>query len=63
MIGLEAYRPDLQTHEDIVATIEPAVKRFTIGELEEMNAHWRQAGVPAYKYEDFVKTPHVCRIY
>ena len=59
MIGLDAFRPDLENHEDIVATIEPAVQRFTVQELEEMNAFWKQAGVPAYKYEDFAKTPHV----
>lgn len=59
MIGLEPYRPDLQTHESIVDTIEPAVRKFSIEELETMNAANRQAGVPALKHEDFVKTEHV----
>ncbi|KAI1023986.1 hypothetical protein LB504_005418 [Fusarium proliferatum] len=58
MIGLEPFRPDLQTHESIVNTIEPAVRQFSIDELESMNSARRQAGVPALKHEDFVKTQH-----
>ncbi|KAH7220233.1 CoA-transferase family III domain-containing protein [Fusarium oxysporum] len=58
MIGLEPFRPDLQTHESIVDTIEPAVRQFSIDELESMNAARRQAGVPALKHEDFVRTQH-----
>lgn len=59
MIGLEPFRPDLQTHEEISSTIESAVKQFTVEELEQMNAKNRQAGVPVLKHEDFLKTPHV----
>lgn len=59
MIGLEPFRPDLETHEAVVKTIESAVKQYTIEELEEMNAENRQAGVMALKHEDFLKTPHV----
>jgi hypothetical protein len=62
MIGLDGFRPDLQVHEDIVATIEPAVQQFTVQELEVMNAHNRQAGIPAYEHKNFVKTPHVSKI-
>ncbi|KAI1376813.1 CAIB/BAIF family enzyme [Hypoxylon crocopeplum] len=58
MIGLEPFRPDLKTHEDIVDTIEGAVKGFTIEELESMNAENRQAGVPALTYEGFLETAH-----
>ncbi|GJN82763.1 hypothetical protein PLIIFM63780_006308 [Purpureocillium lilacinum] len=58
MIGLESHRPDLKTHEDIVGVIEPAVQRFTVAELEALNAKNRQAGVKAYKHEDFLRTPH-----
>ncbi|KAH7146253.1 CoA-transferase family III domain-containing protein [Dactylonectria macrodidyma] len=58
MIGLESHRPDLESHEDIVRVIEGATKKFTTEELEEMNARHRQAGVPALKHEDFLKTPH-----
>ncbi|RGP64026.1 putative caib baif family enzyme [Fusarium longipes] len=58
MIGLEPFRPDLQSHESIVDTIEPAVRKFSIEELESMNAANRQAGVPALKHEDFIQTEH-----
>ncbi|KAM0289756.1 hypothetical protein ACHAO9_005632 [Fusarium lateritium] len=58
MIGLEPFMPDLKSHEDIVNTIEPAVRKFTIQELESMNATHRQAGVPALKHDDFVQTEH-----
>jgi hypothetical protein len=59
MIGLEPFRPDLKTHEDIVQTIESAVKKFTVDELEKLNAEHRQAGVKAFTHADFLKTPHV----
>ncbi|KAL5406762.1 hypothetical protein PMIN06_007179 [Paraphaeosphaeria minitans] len=58
MIGLEPFRPDLETHEEIVNTIEDAVRKFTIDELEEMNTANKQAGVPVLKHENFLKTPH-----
>lgn len=58
MIGLEPYRPDLQTVTDIVGVIEPAVERFSVEELEALNAKNRQAGVPALKHDEFLKTPH-----
>ncbi|KAL3418609.1 CoA-transferase family III [Phlyctema vagabunda] len=58
MIGLDSFRPDLQSHEDIIGAIEPAVKNFTIRELETMNAQKRQAGVPVLKHEDFLRTSH-----
>lgn len=61
MIGLEPYRPDLATHGDIVQTIESAVKKFTVDELEELNAQNRQAGIKAYTHAEFLKTPHVSR--
>ncbi|KKA16641.1 CAIB/BAIF family enzyme [Rasamsonia emersonii CBS 393.64] len=58
MIGLEAYRPDLTDYREIIRVIESQVQKFTAAELEKMNAERRQAGVTAYKYEDFIKTPH-----
>ncbi|KAI5465024.1 CoA-transferase family III domain-containing protein [Mariannaea sp. PMI_226] len=58
MIGLESYRPDLKTHEAIVDVIEGAVKKFSVQELEELNAKNRQAGIPALKHEEFLQTPH-----
>lgn len=59
MIGLEPFRPDLDTHEKIVAAIETAVKHFTVDELEKLNMANRQAGVMVLKHEDFIQTPHV----
>jgi hypothetical protein len=59
MIGLEPFRPDLRDHDAIVEVIEPAVKKFTVQELEDLNANHRQAGVEAMKHEDFINTPHV----
>lgn len=59
MIGLEPYRPDLTSHEQIVETIESAVKKFTVEELEKLNAQHRQAGVKAFPHTEFLNTPHV----
>lgn len=59
MLGLEPERPDLDTHEKIVHVIEGAVKKFTVAELEDMNARNRQAGVKAFKHQDFLRTEHV----
>jgi hypothetical protein len=59
MLGLEPFRPDLQSHEDIVNTIEPAVEKFTVQELEDLNLKNRQAGIPALKHEELLKTNHV----
>ncbi|KAJ5579506.1 CoA-transferase family III [Penicillium hispanicum] len=58
MIGLEGHRPDLTDYEEIIKIIEGQVQKFTVSELEEMNKEYRQAGVPALKYEEFKKTPH-----
>ncbi|CAG9942307.1 unnamed protein product [Clonostachys rosea f. rosea IK726] len=58
MIGLPSHRPDLDTHEKIVGVIEPAVQKFTVAELEKLNAENRQAGVKAYQHDEFLKTPH-----
>lgn len=59
MIGLEPFRPDLETHEAIINTVESAVRQFTTEELESLNAANRQAGAPALKHEYFLQTPHV----
>ncbi|KAH8198373.1 hypothetical protein TruAng_007470 [Truncatella angustata] len=57
-LGLEPFRPDLDTHEKIVDAIETAVKKFTPDELEELNAKYRQAGVKALKHDEFLQTQH-----
>lgn len=59
MIGLEGHRPDLTDYEDIIKVIEDKTQQYTATELEDMNKERRQAGVTAYKYEDFIKTAHV----
>lgn len=59
MIGLESHRSDLDTYQKIVDVIEPAVKKLTVAELEDLNARNRQAGVKAFKHDEFLKTPHV----
>lgn len=59
MIGLEGHRPDLTDYEEIIKVIEGQVTKYSVSELEAMNKERRQAGVPALKYEDFIKTPHV----
>ncbi|ERS99270.1 hypothetical protein HMPREF1624_04468 [Sporothrix schenckii ATCC 58251] len=58
MIGLEPFRPDLKSHEAIVDAIESQTKQFSIAELEVLNAKNKQAGVPVFKYEEFLQTPH-----
>lgn len=59
MIGLEGHRPDLTDYEEIIEVIESHVQKYSAAELEEMNKERRQAGVTAFKYEDFINTPHV----
>lgn len=61
-LGLEPFRPDLETHEQIVEAIETAVEKYTPEQLEALNAQHRQAGVQALKHEQFLKTQHVSRI-
>ncbi|KAL3474590.1 CoA-transferase family III domain-containing protein [Aspergillus californicus] len=58
MIGLEGHRPDLTDYEEVIKVIESHVQKYSAAELEEMNRERRQAGVTAFKYEDFIKTPH-----
>jgi hypothetical protein len=59
MIGLESHRPDLTEYHECINVIESHVKQFTADELEQMNAREKQAGVTAFKWEEFQKTPHV----
>lgn len=59
MIGLEAFRPDLTDYRECINVIESHVKRFTVTELETLNAREKQAGVEAIKWEEFQRTNHV----
>ncbi|KAE8152154.1 CoA-transferase family III domain-containing protein [Aspergillus avenaceus] len=58
MIGLDGHRPGLTDYEEIIKVIEGQVQKYSAAELEDMNKERRQAGVTAFKYEDFIKTPH-----
>ncbi|CCC05924.1 hypothetical protein SMACR_00139 [Sordaria macrospora] len=58
MIGLPPFNPQLTDYKKCIDTIEAAVKKFTVAELEEMNNKHGQAGVEALKWEDFLKTSH-----
>lgn len=58
MLGLDAFRPDLTDYHQCIETIETAVKRFTVSELEAMNKRHGQAGVEALKWDDFRRTRH-----
>ena len=63
MLGLDGHRPDLTDYEEIIKTIEHEVQKYTAAELEDMNLERRQAGVTAFKHEDFIKTPHVSSLH
>ena len=63
MLGLDGHRPDLTDYEEIIKTIEHEVQKYTAAELEDMNRERRQAGVTAFKHEDFIKTPHVSSLH
>lgn len=58
MLGLPPYDDSLTDYKQCIDTIEKAVKKHTVSELEEMNARELQAGVPALKWEQFLETPH-----
>ncbi|KAM0334189.1 hypothetical protein ACHAQA_001209 [Verticillium albo-atrum] len=58
MIGLPPFNPDLRDYKECIRTIEGAVKRFTIAELEIMNHKEGQAGSPVLKSEQFRATSH-----
>lgn len=58
MLGLPAFRPDLTDYRLCIETIENAVKKFTVTELEELNSRHRQAGIEALKWEQFRETRH-----
>lgn len=59
MIGMEAYRPNLVEYRHIVGAIEGAVQKFTVEELEEINAKPTQVGTTVNKREAFLKTAYV----
>lgn len=58
MIGLPAFNPRLTDYRSCIDTIERAVQKFTVAELEEMNQRERQAGVQALQLDRFLQTSH-----
>lgn len=58
MIGLPSHQPDLTDYHQAINTIEEKVKKYTLDELEHMNAEKRQAGVTCMKPEEWNKTKH-----
>jgi hypothetical protein len=60
MIGLPGHNPELTDYHECINTIESHVKKFTLEELEAMNAKHKQAGVSCLKPEEFKATEHVC---
>ncbi len=58
MIGLPPFNPSLKEYEECINTIERAVKRFTVAELERRNQRERQAGVPVLTKDQFGRTAH-----
>ncbi|RMJ24027.1 CAIB BAIF family enzyme [Aspergillus sp. HF37] len=58
MIGLDGYRNDIYEYEEIVELIENHVRQYSAEELEELNRDRRQAGVTAYRHEDFINSQH-----
>jgi hypothetical protein len=63
MLGLPAFRPDLTDYRQCIQTIEKAVKRFTVDELEALNVRHRQAGIEALTWEQFKRTSHGRALY
>ncbi|KAI1426073.1 CoA-transferase family III [Xylaria sp. FL1777] len=58
MIGLPPFCPSLTDYRQCIKTIESAVKRFSIAELELRNQRFRQAGAAVLTQEQYSKTPH-----
>jgi hypothetical protein len=59
MIGLPGHNPELTDYHECIKTIESHVKKFTLEELEALNAKHKQAGVSCLKPEEFKATEHV----
>ncbi|KAI0202741.1 CoA-transferase family III [Astrocystis sublimbata] len=58
MIGLPPFSPGLTEYRQCINTIEGAVKRLSVAELELRNQHFRQAGTTALTHEQYKATPH-----
>ncbi|KAI1175996.1 CoA-transferase family III [Nemania sp. FL0916] len=58
MIGLPAFCPGLIDYRQCIQTIESAVKRFSVEELELQNQRFRQAGTVVLTLDQYRETPH-----
>lgn len=58
MINLPPFNPGVTKYRDCIDTIERAVRKFSVAELEAMNRRDNQAGVPVLTREQFASTPH-----
>ncbi len=58
MINLPPFNGNLTGYRECINTIEQAVTKFTVAELEAMNARDGQAGVPVLTRDQFGATPH-----
>ncbi|KAI1840117.1 hypothetical protein JX266_013682 [Neoarthrinium moseri] len=58
MLGLPPFFPELTEYRQCIDTIEGAVRKLTVTELEQRNNRFRQSGVPALTRSQFLQTPH-----
>ncbi|KAI0402690.1 CoA-transferase family III [Xylaria palmicola] len=58
MIGLPPFAPGLTDYRQCIKTIEGAVKRFSVAELESRNQRFRQAGTAVLTQKQYRETPH-----
>lgn len=58
MLGLKPYDDEAIEYQQCIDIIESAVKNLTVEELEALNSDNGQAGVPALKFSEFLRTPH-----
>lgn len=58
MIGLPPFFPGLIDYHQCIKTIENAVKRFSVAELELLNQSFQQAGTAVLTQEQYRETPH-----
>ena len=58
MLGLPPYLPGPATYRQCIQTIESAVKRLSVSELEHRNQQYGQAGAPALTQHEFRQTAH-----
>ncbi|KAI1127513.1 CoA-transferase family III [Nemania abortiva] len=58
MIGLPEFSPGLTDYGQCIKTIESAVKKFSVAELEILNRRYQQAGTAVLTQEQYRETPH-----